>query len=78
MIAKHNLSHFRGHMMLQSRRRGHFEACIGRIYPYIEHKVENETFISNISHEENLWSCYAAQIRLAAFYASQGSPVCLS
>jgi hypothetical protein len=34
MIVKHNLSHVRGHLMLQSRRRSHFEALIGRIYRY--------------------------------------------
>jgi len=74
MIANQGLVHFRGNVMLQSPRSSHFEAFIGRIYPYVGHEVENETFISNISHEKNVWPHYAAQIRLAAFYASHRSP----
>ena len=34
MIANHELVHFRGHVMLQSRRRSHVEAFGGRIDPY--------------------------------------------
>ena len=33
--------HFRGHAMLQSRRSSHVEACIGRMYPYVGHRVES-------------------------------------
>ena len=56
--------------MLQLRKTSHFEAFIGHIYPYIGHKVENETSKIQIFCEENLWSRYVAQIRLSALYAS--------
>jgi hypothetical protein len=44
MIANHELVHFRGHVMLQSGRSSHFEAFMGRMYPYVGHRVENEMF----------------------------------
>ena len=78
MIANHELVHFGGHVMLQSRRRSHVEAFSGRIEPYDGHRVENELVKRDFFCEENLWSRYAAQIRLGAFYASQGLSACLS
>ena len=60
MIANHELVHFRGHVLLQSRRRSHFEAFNGRIYLYIGYEVEHEISKTQFFSEENFWPRYAA------------------